>query len=129
MRALVTWALDRVYGGKSSVGSGRKAVSGVSVRCKECKRHRCGRCGWSGRRKTGVVMGCPRCDHATTVHAVMHRNGYCSLADSSSKHKRYVCRWCDRVRRDDRMRRVGREWECKDVHGCDRVARQSRRVG
>ncbi|QKY78540.1 hypothetical protein SEA_DRYAD_2 [Streptomyces phage Dryad] len=60
----------------------------------------------------------------------MHRSEYCSLADSRAKHKRYTCRWCDRVRRDDRMRRVGRAgWECKDTHGCDRAQRQSREQG
>lgn len=100
-------------------------MSGVSVRCKVCRRHRCGRCGWTGRRKVGVQMACPRCSHVTTVHAVMHRNGFCSLADSQSKHKRYTCRWCERIRRDDRMRRVGAGlMECKDVHSCDMARRQ-----
>lgn len=98
----------------------------MSVRCKECKRHRCGRCGWSGRRKTGTVLACPRCGHATTVHAVMHRGGFCSLADSSAKHKRYECGWCGRIRRSDRMRRWDGRMECKDVHGCSRVQRQRR---
>ncbi|QKY79485.1 hypothetical protein SEA_ROONEY_2 [Streptomyces phage Rooney] len=54
----------------------------------------------------------------------MHRNGYCSLADSSSKHKRYECAWCGRVRRSDRMRRWSGRMECKDVHSCARAQRQ-----
>src|SRR3546814_18148291 len=98
------------------------------VRCKECKRHRCGRCGWAGRRKTGTTGDCPRCGHAVTVHAVFHRSWIvCSLGPgAATKHRKYECPWCHRMRREDKMRRWDRQMQCKDDHGCARVGRRKR---
>lgn len=101
----------------------------MSARCKVCKRHRCGRCGWTGRRKVGVSGDCARCGGHVTTHAVMHRPGtMCSLEDSAKKHKRHECRWCGRVRRDDRMRRWDGQMECREVHACGRAQKERRKT-
>ncbi|AVP41441.1 hypothetical protein SEA_WENTWORTH_2 [Streptomyces phage Wentworth] len=57
----------------------------------------------------------------------MHKSWIlCSLGESGAKHKQSECRWCGRVRRNDKMRRWDGQMECRDSHGCSRVHKQRR---
>lgn len=95
--------------------------------CKGCRQLVCGACGWRGRRKytdENMKAPCPKCAGVGMQrYGVRHRMGVsCPL--TRPRHRWYVCVWCKRSRRDDRMRKRDGEWECVNVHQCSRIVRR-----